>query len=74
MRLNLISPAKYIYNMHGEKTEDLLNGKNCTICYYKITNSSSGSMYEMKRKCVNAKYEKRQLYWGAVYPMISIVN
>uniref|UniRef100_A0A8C6Y209 Doublecortin domain-containing protein n=1 Tax=Naja naja TaxID=35670 RepID=A0A8C6Y209_NAJNA len=25
MRLNLISPAKYIYNMHGEKMEDLLN-------------------------------------------------
>ncbi|KAL7992217.1 hypothetical protein Chor_016473 [Crotalus horridus] len=37
MRLNLILPAKYIYNMHGEKMEDLLNGKNCTICYYKIT-------------------------------------
>ncbi|KAK9409962.1 hypothetical protein NXF25_001137 [Crotalus adamanteus] len=25
MRLNLILPAKYIYNMHGEKMEDLLN-------------------------------------------------
>ncbi|XP_028585658.2 doublecortin domain-containing protein 1 isoform X1 [Podarcis muralis] len=25
MRLNLVSPAKYMYNMHGEKIEDLLS-------------------------------------------------
>ncbi|XP_026559477.1 doublecortin domain-containing protein 1-like [Pseudonaja textilis] len=48
MRLNLISPAKYIYNMHGEKMEDLRNGKNYTIC--------SSRIYEMKQPvhaCIN---------------------